>query len=296
MSPLAAIDAVDRWQRRHPAVAFPFGVVKRYGEDHGGWLGAIVTYYGFFALAPLLAVVMTVVAVVFADEPSRRQQILETIGEALPFVGPDVQERLAPIVGNPLTVVAGVLLALWGGINAIRVSQDTMNRMWGVPRYQRPGFARALARGIAVLGLLGVGLVLTTTVAGITLGRALPVLAAVLTGATSSIVNTAIALGLFRLLVSRHLSAHELLPGAVLVGIGSYTLTLAGGLYVQHVVAARAASTGRSPRWSACSPGSPSSSRPSSTARWSTSCTSSGCGPAASPVATSEPAIVAPWS
>ena len=42
----------DTWQRRHPVVGFPVAVLKRYGEDHGGWLGAIVTYYGFFALAP----------------------------------------------------------------------------------------------------------------------------------------------------------------------------------------------------------------------------------------------------
>ena len=240
MSPLsvvARVEGVDHWQRRHPVVGFPFAVVERYGEDHGGWLGAIVTYYGFVALAPLLVVVMTIVATVFADEPLRREQVLDAVEDVLPFVGPDMQQSLAPIVGNQLAVITGVLLALWGGINAMRVGQDTMNRMWGVPRYRRPGFARALARGTFLLGVLGLGLVTTATITGATLGHHLPLLAAVVTGAASCAANTAIALGLFRLLVSRTLTTSTVLPGALLVGVGSYALTLAGGLYVQHVVA-----------------------------------------------------------
>jgi YihY family inner membrane protein len=237
MSPLAAVDAADRWQRRHPVAGFPVAVLKRYGEDHGGWLGGIVTYYGFFALAPLLAVVMTVLTVVFEDEPSRRDQLLAAIREVLPFVGQDMQQSLAPIVGNPFAVVVGVIVALWGGINAVRVAQDTMNRMWGVPRYRRPGFARAAARGAIVVALLGAGLVVTAVITGITLGHRLPLLTALGTGVVTCVANTAIAMGLFRLLVARRLTLRELLPGAVLVGIGSYVLTLAGGLYVQHVVA-----------------------------------------------------------
>ena len=47
MSVHPGLEQVDAWQRCHPVVGFPWAVLKRYGEDHGGWLGAIVTYYGF---------------------------------------------------------------------------------------------------------------------------------------------------------------------------------------------------------------------------------------------------------
>jgi len=88
-----------------------------------------------------------------------------------------------------------------------------------------------------VLVLLGVGLVSTAVVAGFTLGQRLPLAAAVASGVMSCALNTVIALFLFRLLVTKPLAARQVLPGAVLVGISAYALTLAGGLYVQRVVA-----------------------------------------------------------
>ena len=46
------VDWIDRVQRRYPPLAFPFAVSKRYGEDNGGWAGALISYYGFFSLFP----------------------------------------------------------------------------------------------------------------------------------------------------------------------------------------------------------------------------------------------------
>jgi YihY family inner membrane protein len=231
------LERIDRWQQRRRIVGFPIAVGRRYGEDHGGWLGAIVTYYGFFALAPLLALLMTIVTTFFGDEPSRRDRMVEAINEVLPFAGEGIQQSLAPIVGSPWAVIAGAVVALWGGINVMRVGQDTTNRMWGVPRYRRPGMLRAVGRGIVVLGLLAVGLLMTTIIAGLTLGRDFPLLTVLATGAASCVTNTVITVGLFRLLASRRLSTRDVLPGAVVVGVGTYGLTLVGGLYVQHVVA-----------------------------------------------------------
>lgn len=150
---------------------------------------------------------------------------------------PTCKQALLRSRAVPGAVAAGIVVALWGALNAMRVAQDTMNRMWGVPRYRRPGLVRAVGRGAVVLVLLGVGLVGTAVITGLTLGLQLPLVAAVATGAASCAANTLIAVGLFRLLVSRRLTAGQLLPGALVVGVGSYALTLAGGLYVQRIVA-----------------------------------------------------------
>ena len=38
------VAALDRWQRRHPALAFPVAVVSKYLDD-GGWrLAALLAY------------------------------------------------------------------------------------------------------------------------------------------------------------------------------------------------------------------------------------------------------------
>ena len=46
----------DRFQQRHPWLGFPLAVLQKYSDDQGGYLAAMITYYGFFAIFPLLLV------------------------------------------------------------------------------------------------------------------------------------------------------------------------------------------------------------------------------------------------
>jgi YihY family inner membrane protein len=232
-----AVDWFDGLQRRHPVLGFPLAVQKRYVEDRGGWLAAIITYYGFFALIPLLLVLVTVMSIVLRDDPTMLDRILNAVWDQLPFVGEDIRRSVQPVAGDPRVVVVAMVVALWGGAKAMKVCQDSLNRMWGVPRYRRPGFASRLWRGLAVIVLFGVGIVGTALVTGITLGLRLPLLATVGTAVATVVANTAITLGLYRLLVDRRLTARQVLPGAIVVGFGTYVLTMVGGLHVQRVIA-----------------------------------------------------------
>ena len=74
-----AVDRLDAVQRRHRVLAFPFAVFKRYGEDNGGWVGALISYYGFFSLFPLLVVFVTIATWVLGDRPDVLQQVLEAL-------------------------------------------------------------------------------------------------------------------------------------------------------------------------------------------------------------------------
>lgn len=40
----SVVSRVDEVQRRHAILGFPYAVCKRYGEDHGGWLGSLISY------------------------------------------------------------------------------------------------------------------------------------------------------------------------------------------------------------------------------------------------------------
>ena len=50
------VAAVDDLQQRHRWLAFPFAVVKKFGDDQAGRHAALLAYYGFFSLFPLLLV------------------------------------------------------------------------------------------------------------------------------------------------------------------------------------------------------------------------------------------------
>ncbi len=55
-----ALRRVDHAQRRRPPLAFPFGVIKKFGDDRGGLLCAMLAFYGFLSIFPLLLLLVTV--------------------------------------------------------------------------------------------------------------------------------------------------------------------------------------------------------------------------------------------
>jgi uncharacterized BrkB/YihY/UPF0761 family membrane protein len=52
--PSRVIDALDSYQRTRRWVGFPLAVAYKFTDDQGLYLAALVTYYGFLSLFPLL--------------------------------------------------------------------------------------------------------------------------------------------------------------------------------------------------------------------------------------------------
>ena len=232
---------VDRLQRRVPAIGFPVAVAKRYGEDHGGWLGSLIAYYGFFSLYPLLVVFVTLATWVLDDRPTALQRVLEALWSKLPFVTDElsagVNQQVQNLAGQGWVLGVSLIVALWGCVGVVRVLQDTVNTIWGVPRYRRPRFFSKLLRGLAVVGLLGIGVVGTAIVAGITVAVDLPLVAAFGAAVANIVLAGAIAIGVYHLVIGTSVRTAEVLPGALITAVGVYVITLLGGLYVKHVVA-----------------------------------------------------------
>ena len=59
-----ALERLDRFRRSRPVLAFPVGVVKKSQDDRAGSLAALIAYYGFFSLFPLLLAFVTVTSFV----------------------------------------------------------------------------------------------------------------------------------------------------------------------------------------------------------------------------------------
>ena len=68
---LAPVRALDRLQRRHAVLAVPIAVLKKFGDDQGGSLSAVIAYYAFFSLFPLLMVFVAVLGFVLEGNPER---------------------------------------------------------------------------------------------------------------------------------------------------------------------------------------------------------------------------------
>ncbi|MSZ78229.1 MAG: ribonuclease BN, partial [Actinobacteria bacterium] len=48
------MERADRFQRRFPPLSVPLAVLYKYFDDQGSYLAAIISYYAFVAIFPLL--------------------------------------------------------------------------------------------------------------------------------------------------------------------------------------------------------------------------------------------------
>jgi uncharacterized BrkB/YihY/UPF0761 family membrane protein len=189
-------ERVDRFQRRHPGAGFPIAVFYKYADDDGHFLAALITYYGFLALFPLLLLLSTVLGLVLRGNPDLQQRVLDSALGELPVIGPQLgtPERLG---GGIAGLVIGILVALYGGTGLGQALQHTMNTAWAVPRNRRPDPIRSRVRSLLLLcslGLLVVGsTVLSVLGSGVaTLGGGFSAGLHILLTAASVLVNAGV--------------------------------------------------------------------------------------------------------
>src|SRR5580704_9830908 len=69
----------DRLQRRYAVLGFPYAVVKKYSDDEGGREAALITYYGFLSIFPLLLLGVAVLSRVLDSNPDLRERLVNAV-------------------------------------------------------------------------------------------------------------------------------------------------------------------------------------------------------------------------
>jgi membrane protein len=229
--------AVDTWQRGHAGAAVPVAVLKKFGDDRASSLAALMAYYGFFSLFPLLLVFVSVLGFLLEGDPSLQADIIDSTLARIPVVGAQLDDEVAPLTGSALGLAVGVAGALWAGLGVMLALGRAFQEIWDVPRLDQRGPIRSRAYGVAALVVLGAALVGSTLLSGLAIGGAIGPAAERL-GALSLalVVNAAVFLAVFGLLTQRPVVVRELLPGVTLAAVGSVILQSIGGWYVDLTV------------------------------------------------------------
>jgi membrane protein len=158
------LDRLDAFQRSRRPIAFAFAVIKKFGDDGGGRLAALVAYYAFLSLFPLLLVLVTVLGFVLDDNPELQKRVVDSALAQFPVVGKELGSNLDRLEGNLVALGVGLAGALWGGLGAMQAAQYAMNAVWDVPLRDRPGFFAKRLRSLIMLGVLGGGILASTIV------------------------------------------------------------------------------------------------------------------------------------
>jgi len=224
---------VDAFQKRHAALAFPFAVVRKFGDDQAGNLTALIAYYGFFSLFPLLLVLVTVLGMILRTNPDLRTRILDSALVNFPVIGTEISRNIHALGGSGVTLAVGIALTLWSGLGVVKATQTAMNTVWNVPFEHRPNFLRSTLRAVIMLGVLGV-LTLASAAAGTVGGGSGQRWLVILGLAVSLVTNLFLFLLAFRILTSENLTWGDVLPGAAAGSVAWTILQALGGYYVSR--------------------------------------------------------------
>jgi membrane protein len=119
---------VERVLIEHPVLGFPFSIFKKFGDDRAGQLAALVAYYGFLSLFPLLLVAVTVLGMLLRTNPELQGKVLDSALTSFPIIGDQLRENVRSISGGTLAIVIGIGGALWGGLGGIKAMQNAFDR------------------------------------------------------------------------------------------------------------------------------------------------------------------------
>ncbi len=237
--PVSLAARIDRSQRRHSWLGFPLAVIYKFFDDRGTYLSALVAYYAFVSLFPLLLLFYSVLGFLLQGDEHLRHTLATSALKDFPVIGKSLSQNITGFHGSGLGLTIGILGTLYGGLGAMQAAQAGFNTIYGVPRNRQPNPIKSRVRSLGLVGLLGSGVILSTALAAILatangissqLGVAVHVAGYVLNYA----LNVALFSAAFQLLTVLNLRTRQVLAGGM-VAAGAWTLVQTfGSSYIGH--------------------------------------------------------------
>jgi membrane protein len=211
-------------------LGFSYAVVCKYLDDAGTREAALIAYYGFLSIFPILLLGVTVVSRVLAGRPELRHEVVTAMVPG--SLQATVEDAAAALPSSTAALVVGLAGLALTGSGVVSSAYWTVNHVAAVPYRSRSGLVSRILRIIAVLILILAG---ATAVGGLAvLGAALPDLpglARVLAALGSGLIAFGVLLLAARVLLDRPAPPGALWPAALPAAV-AVTLVLQLGAVV----------------------------------------------------------------
>ena len=205
-------------------------MVRKFLDDRAANLAALIAFYAFFSVFPLLLALVSVLGFVLEDDPALREDIVDSTLAQLPVLGSQVAGAAEPLTGSGIALAVGILGALWAGLGVTVALGRAFEVVWDVPRLEQRNGLVARVRGLAIIGAMAVVIGAATAVTALSVGG----------GAGGAVlgflVDAAVLLAVFWLYTARPLRLRDLLPGVAIAALGVVALQSIAGWYFQHAV------------------------------------------------------------
>jgi len=223
------IRKLNSFQQRHKPLAFSYAVIKKYGEDGAGYQAALLTYYSFLSLFPLLLLVVTLTDSLAGRHPELARTVIHGLTDYFPLLGNQLSLHIHGLHASGLALAAGILFILYGTRGVADAFRHGVQQIWEVPKSQRDGFPKAQLKSLVLIIIGGLGFLLASITASLAAAAGHGLGFRVL----STGVNLLILFWLFTFLLNftlpRHVSLKEARVGAAAAAIGLVALQILGG-------------------------------------------------------------------
>ncbi|MEA2132341.1 MAG: rane protein [Solirubrobacteraceae bacterium] len=235
------VKSLDAYQRRHRWLGFPLAVLYKFGDDQGAYLTALITYYGFLSLFPLLLLLTTILGFVLQGDAGLQTRLVDSTLAELPIIGSQLRENVQSLKGSGVGLAFGILGTLYGCLGAAGAIQNAFNRVWAVPRNERPNPIKTRLRSLVLLLVLGFGVLLTTAISALTtnggaFGASVGAWLAIAAIPLAALVNVGLFMLAFRVLTVSDVPTRHLRTGAVVAGVGWQVVQVLGSYYVARTL------------------------------------------------------------
>jgi YihY family inner membrane protein len=228
------IQTFDTFQKRHHLPGFIFAVIKKYGEDEAGRQAALLTYYAFLSLFPLLLVLTTLTEYIPVSHSTVQESIVKGTTNYFPVLGDQLSSHVNTLHKNGFALVIGLLFTLYGARGVADAFRNSIQHLWKTPAKQRDGFPKSTLKSLLIIGIAGVGFVVASVCVGLAASTSKGLVFRLLTILINLVVWYVLFILLINISLPKHVPFHETRTAALTAAIGLVIVQIAGGYLLKH--------------------------------------------------------------
>ena len=228
---------VVRIRRRSVVIDRGVRVAEAYSRHRTGRNAALIAYYSFLSVFPLVLALTAILGFVLQRWPTLQEQIIDSALGQIPIIGQTISTDPSALRGNTGLLVVGVLLALWSGMRAFLALQQGLDDVYELTASERANFAVTRLQALGGIGVIGFAQALTAGINTLAAATSLSWLHNVLLLVGAWLVNTGVLVYAYRYICSATPPWREVLPGALLGGLAFSLLQLLGTQVVARAIA-----------------------------------------------------------
>jgi membrane protein len=225
---------LNAYQQDHRLTAFVIGVIKKYDDDQGGRQAALLTYYSFLSLFPLLLVLTTITDTLIGKHAHFKETIIKGLTDYFPLLGSQLSTQVHRLHTYGPALIIGLLFTLYGTRGVANSFINGVQDMWHISKKDRFTFPKSLYKSLGIVVVGGCGLLGASIIASLTSAAGHGWDFRLLSIVVNLVLLASVFIFLLNFSLPRHITLKEMWLGAVVGAIGLIVLQLLGGYILAH--------------------------------------------------------------